>query len=58
MGKLCGGQGPTEKVALSFGTVLGLKECALFLCFDALCNYLVLEALCHVNYGTHDGKSY
>jgi hypothetical protein len=39
MGKLCGSQWPTEKVALSLRTVLGLKECALFLGFDALGNY-------------------
>jgi hypothetical protein len=56
MGKLCGGQGPTEKVALSFRTVLGLKERALFLRFDALGNYLVLEALSHANDGAYDWR--
>jgi hypothetical protein len=42
MGKLCGGQGPTEEVALPFRTVVGLKECELFLSFDALCNHALL----------------
>src|ERR1700730_3079576 len=54
MGKVCGGQGPAEEVALSFGTVLGLKECELFLRFDALGNHAQLEGLAHVNYGAHD----
>src|ERR1700687_3305870 len=56
MCKLCGGQGPAEEVALSFRTVLGLKECELFLRFDALGNHALLEAFCHVNDGAHDGR--
>ena len=43
MGKLCGGQGPTEEVALPFRTVVDLKECELFLRFDTLCNQPLLE---------------
>src|ERR1700674_2093279 len=54
MGKLGGGQGPAEEVALSFRTVLGLKVGPLFLRFDALSNHEMLEALSHVNYGAHD----
>src|SRR5437016_12754742 len=55
MRKLCGCQGPAEKVALSFRTELGLKVGPLFSRFDALGNHEVLEALSHVNYGAHDG---
>src|SRR5437016_2358151 len=56
MGKLFGDQGPAEEVALSFCAKLGLKVCPLFLCFDALGNHEVLEALSHVNYSAHDGR--
>src|SRR2546430_4851865 len=55
MRKLCGCQGPAEKVALSFRTELGLKVGPLFSRFDALGNHEVLEALSQVNYGAHDG---
>src|SRR6266404_2211399 len=57
MGKLCGGQGPAEEVALSFRTVMGLKECALLLRFDALGNHALLEVLAHVNYGAHNRRA-
>ena len=43
MRKLRGGQGLAEEVALSFRTVVGLKECELFLSFDTLCNQPLLE---------------
>ena len=56
MGKLCGGQGPAEEVALSFRAVMGLKECALFLRFDALGNHALLEVFAHINYGAHDRR--
>src|ERR1700676_1290294 len=56
MGKLRGGQGPAEEVALSFCTVLGLKECELFVSFDALGNHALLEILAHINYGAHDWR--
>ena len=56
MGKLCGAQGTAEEVALSFRATLGLKVGPLFLCFDALGNHEVLEALSHVNYGAHDRR--
>jgi hypothetical protein len=36
MRTLWSGQGPAEEVALSFRTVVGLKECELFLRFDIL----------------------
>jgi hypothetical protein len=36
-----------EEVALPFGTPLGSKECELFLRFDALGNYALLEVLAH-----------
>src|SRR5580704_9015220 len=54
MRKLCSGQGRAEEVALSFRTVLGLKECELFLRFDALGNHALLEVLAHINYGAHN----
>jgi hypothetical protein len=56
MGKLCGGQGLAEEVALSFRTVLGLKECELFRRFDAFGNRALLEVFAHINYGAHDGR--
>src|ERR1700687_1370655 len=56
MGKLGGGQGPAEEVALSFRTVLGLKVGPLFLRFDALSNHKMLETFSHVNYGAHDRR--
>jgi hypothetical protein len=56
MGKLRGGQGPAEEVALPFRTVVGLKECELFLSFDTLGNHALLEVFAHVNYGAHDGR--
>src|SRR6267143_2103176 len=49
-----GGQGAAEEVALSFCTVLGLKECELFPRFDALGNHASLEALANVNYGAEE----
>src|SRR5260370_30175811 len=58
MGKLCGSQGPAEKVALSFRATLGLKVGPLLLRFDTLGNHEVLEALSHVNYGAHDGGDF
>jgi hypothetical protein len=56
MGKLCGGQGLAEEVALSFRTVVGPKECELFLRFDTLGNHALLEVFAHINYGAHDGR--
>src|ERR1700730_14259227 len=56
MGKLCGGQRLAEEIALSSRTVLGLKECELFLGFDALGNHALLEVLAHINYGAHDWR--
>jgi len=56
MGKLFGGQGPAEEVALSFCATLALKVGPLFLRFDALGNHEVLEALSHMDYGAHDGR--
>src|SRR5712692_6338828 len=56
MGKLGGGQGPAEEVALSFRTVLGLKEYELFLRFDALGNHALLEVLAHINYRSDDSR--
>jgi hypothetical protein len=56
MGKLCGGQGPAEEVALPFSAVLDLKECQLFLRFDALGNHALLEVFAHINYGAHDWR--
>src|ERR1700730_5633483 len=55
--KLSGGQGPAEEIALSFRTMMRLKECALLLRFDALCNHALLEILAHVNYGAHNGRA-
>src|ERR1700723_3138331 len=54
LGELCGGHGPAEEVALAFRTVVGPKECELFLCFDAFGNHALLEVLAHINYGAHD----
>jgi hypothetical protein len=56
LGRLFGGQGLAEEVALSFCATLVLKVCSLFLRFNALGNHQVLEALSHVNYGAHDGR--
>ena len=56
MRELGGGQGPAEKVALSFRTTLGLQVSSLFSRFDALSNHELLEALCHVNYGADDRR--
>src|ERR1700732_5370443 len=55
--KLSGGQRPAEEIALSFRTVVSLKECALLLRFDALGNHALLEVLAHVNYGAHNGRA-
>src|ERR1022692_2701163 len=56
MGKFRGAHGLAEQVALSFLTVLGLKECELFLRFDALGNHALLEVLAHIEYGAHDWR--
>src|SRR3977135_36590 len=56
MGKLCSSQRPAEEVALPFRTVVGLKECELFLSFDTLGNHALLEVFAHINYGAHDGR--
>jgi len=56
VGKLCGGQTPAEEVALSFQTVVGLKERELFLSFDTLCNHALFKVFAHINYGAHDGR--
>ncbi len=53
---MCGGERPTEEVALAFHTVVGLKECQLLLRFDALGNHALLEAFPHVNDRSHDGR--
>src|ERR1019366_8059463 len=56
MGEFCGGHGVAEEVALSFRTVLGLKESELLLRFNALGNHALLQVLAHINYGTNDGR--
>jgi hypothetical protein len=56
MGKLCGGQRPAEEVPLSFRAAVGLKECELFVRFDAFGNHALLEVLAHINDGADDGR--
>src|ERR1700719_61547 len=56
MGKLSGGYGPAEEVALSFRAMLTLKICPLLLRFDPFGDHDVLEALSHVNDGAHNQR--
>ena len=53
-GELGGGQRVAEEVALSFSTVLALKEFELLPRFDSLGNHALIEALAHANYGADD----
>src|ERR1700676_4779440 len=56
MSKFRCGQGAAEEKALTFGTIMGLKEGELCLRFDALGNDALLEVLAHINNGAHDGR--
>src|SRR5450631_1777427 len=56
MSKFGCGQGTTEEIALTFGTMASLKESEFRLRFDALGNDALLEVLAQINYGAHDGR--
>src|SRR5271165_4466780 len=58
MGEWDGWQGWTEKVALSLGTVPGLKDHELLLSFNAFRNDAKLEVLTHGDDGADDGRRF
>jgi hypothetical protein len=53
-GELGRGHRVAEEEALSFSTVVGLKEFELLSCFNPLGNDALIEALAHANYGADD----